>query len=58
MSKIEIEEHEYKGLLESQAMLICLENAGVDSWPGIDMAQEEYEEYLKDIEDKGDTDEL
>jgi hypothetical protein len=44
---ITITTKEYEGLLEDRAMLICLQNAGVDNWQGYDYAME----LLRECED-------
>jgi len=36
---ITITKEEYDDLLESSRWLDCLEQAGVDNWPGLDYAQ-------------------
>lgn len=41
---VTISKKSYDSLLDSELMLACLENAGVDNWPGYYYAMEEYEE--------------
>lgn len=41
---ISITMSEYNSLLRSRAMLIALENAGVDNWEGYSIAMEELSE--------------
>lgn len=39
---ITITKEEYESLLDSQHLLTCLQNAGVDNWDGYGYALEEY----------------
>jgi hypothetical protein len=41
---VTIPKAEYKELLEESKWLMCLEAAGVDSWEGVEYAQEMMEE--------------
>lgn len=45
---ITISVKEYENLLESQAWLSALEDAGVDNWSGIEFAKELYNEGNED----------
>ena len=47
MSKVTIELSEYEELLEATAWALALEEAGVDSWIGYEIAQEIYDENNK-----------
>ena len=47
---VTITKKEYEELLDSQWMLICLENAGVDNWHGYYKAQKRYHHVNLKIE--------
>lgn len=42
---VTISKDEYNDLIESQKMLLCLQDAGVDNWDGYDFAFELLAEY-------------
>ena len=44
---VRITRKEYEDLLDSEAFLIALEQAGVDNWEGYDYAREAYQEGLE-----------
>ena len=48
---ITITKKKYDDLVEDCRWLLCLENAGVDNWSGIDFAQELLEEMIKNEDD-------
>lgn len=41
---ITITVREYNKLMDSQNLLTCLQNAGVDNWEGYDFAMEDFHE--------------
>lgn len=43
-----------KNYAEDMLWLECLEDAGVDSWEGIDYAKELYQQRMNEIADSGD----
>ena len=48
MDSVTISKAEYEQLLDSDLMLRCLENAGVDNWDGYDFAMDEYHDLKGD----------
>lgn len=47
MIMITITDQEFQDLLEDRKLLKCLQNAGVDNWPGYDVALEEFNKKEK-----------
>ncbi len=47
---VRITQKEYEQFLKDSQWLNCLDNAGVDNWPGIDLAIEMLDELNKDEE--------